>query len=110
MAPSLENWTSARPEVAGSEDIWLARGGKSRRAGAGPPETNCGVKSRGTIVSDNLLSTQDRQEALSRAYASAVAAGAGYVTYIPDFNVFPALKDGDFHRWRATVPPRQITG
>src|SRR5262249_22420578 len=83
MAPSLENWTSARPEVAGSEDTWLPRG---RRAGAGPPETNCGVKSRGTIVSDNLLSTQDRQEALSRAYASAVAAGAGYVTYIPDYD------------------------
>jgi len=83
MAPSLENWTSTRPEVAGSEDTWLPRG---RRAGAGPPETNCGVKSRGTIVSDNLLSTQDRQEALSRAYASAVAAGAGYVTYIPDYD------------------------
>jgi len=38
------------------------------------------------IVSDTLLSTQDRQEALSRAYASAIAAGAGYVTYVPDYD------------------------
>src|SRR5215469_10040778 len=34
---------------------------------------------------------------------------ASWAGYGP-FNVFPALKDGDFHRWRATVPPRQITG
>ena len=38
------------------------------------------------MVSDTLLSTQDRQEALSRAYATAVAAGAGYVTYVPDYD------------------------
>lgn len=37
-------------------------------------------------MSDNLLTTPDRQEALSRAYAQAVAAQAGYVTavYEPD--------------------------
>jgi hypothetical protein len=39
-----------------------------------------------SIVSDALLSTQDRQEALSRAYAHAIAAGAGYVTYVPDYD------------------------
>src|SRR3974390_3227443 len=38
------------------------------------------------MASDTLLSTQDRQEALSRAYAMAVAAGAGYVTYVPDYD------------------------
>jgi hypothetical protein len=37
-------------------------------------------------VSDSSLSSQDRQEALSRAYAGAVAAGAGYVTYVPDYD------------------------
>ena len=31
-------------------------------------------------MTDNLLTTSDRQEALSRAYAHAVAAQAGYVT------------------------------
>jgi hypothetical protein len=40
----------------------------------------------GAIVSDSPLSTQDRQEALSRAYASAIAAAAGYVTYKPDID------------------------
>ena len=34
-------------------------------------------------MSDALLSIQDRQEALSRAYASIIAAGAGYTTYVP---------------------------
>jgi hypothetical protein len=38
----------------------------------------------GLIVSDSSLSIQDRQEALSRAYASAVA--AGYMTYVPDYD------------------------
>jgi hypothetical protein len=37
-------------------------------------------------MSDALLSTPDRQEAISRAYASAIAAGAGYTTYEPDFD------------------------
>src|SRR5262249_62065433 len=81
MAPSLVNWTPARPKVAGSEDTWPVEA--NRGAQGLPPGSNCGVKSRGTIVSDNLLSTQDRQEALSRAYASAVAAGAGQRTYQP---------------------------
>jgi hypothetical protein len=35
---------------------------------------------------DHLLSTQDREEALSRAYVQAVAAGAGYVTASMDFD------------------------
>ena len=35
---------------------------------------------------DALLFTQDRQEALSRAYASAIAAGAGYATYVPNID------------------------
>jgi hypothetical protein len=34
-------------------------------------------------VSDKLLSQNDREEALSRAYVTAVAAGAGYVTAEP---------------------------
>jgi Domain of unknown function (DUF4365) len=34
-------------------------------------------------MSDALLSTADRQEALSRAYAGAIAASAGYTTYEP---------------------------
>jgi hypothetical protein len=34
-------------------------------------------------MSDALLSIQDRQEALSRAYANIIAAGAGYTTYVP---------------------------
>lgn len=34
-------------------------------------------------MSDSPLSTQDREEALSRAYANAIAAAAGYVTYEP---------------------------
>lgn len=33
-------------------------------------------------MTDNLLTTPDRQEALSRAYAHAVAAQAGYVTAV----------------------------
>src|ERR1700674_23739 len=37
-------------------------------------------------MSDALLSSPDREEALSRAYASAIAAGAGYITYQPDFD------------------------
>jgi uncharacterized protein DUF4365 len=37
-------------------------------------------------MSDTLLSVQDRQEALSRAYANIIAAGAGYTTYVPDFD------------------------
>jgi Domain of unknown function (DUF4365) len=39
-----------------------------------------------TQMSDELLSIQDRQEALSRAYAAVIAAGAGYATYAPDFD------------------------
>jgi uncharacterized protein DUF4365 len=35
---------------------------------------------------DHLLSGQDREEALSRAYVQAVAAGAGYVTATMDFD------------------------
>jgi hypothetical protein len=37
-------------------------------------------------MSDALLSSPDREEALSRAYATAVAAGAGYLTYKPDLD------------------------
>jgi hypothetical protein len=37
-------------------------------------------------MSDALLSVQDRQEAISRAYAAAIAAGAGYATYVPDID------------------------
>lgn len=37
-------------------------------------------------MSDNLLTSQDRQEALSRAYAHAIAAAAGYSTYVPDLD------------------------
>jgi hypothetical protein len=38
-------------------------------------------------MSDALLSTQDQQEALSRTYASAIAARAGYTIYPPaDFD------------------------
>jgi len=33
-------------------------------------------------VSDALLTTQDREEAFSRAYVAAIAAGAGYDTYV----------------------------
>jgi hypothetical protein len=35
-------------------------------------------------MSDALLSSQDRQEALSLAYLSAIAASAGYTTYKPN--------------------------
>jgi hypothetical protein len=39
------------------------------------------------IMTDALLTIQDRQEALSRAYANVIAAGAGYSTYAPcDFD------------------------
>lgn len=37
-------------------------------------------------MSDALLSSTDREEALSRAYVAAVAAGAGYVTATQDFD------------------------
>jgi hypothetical protein len=38
-------------------------------------------------MSDSLLSSQDQQEALSRAYASTIAARAGYTTQPPaDFD------------------------
>jgi hypothetical protein len=37
-------------------------------------------------MSDSVLGMTDRQEALSRAYAQAVAAGAGYSTAVPDFD------------------------
>jgi hypothetical protein len=37
-------------------------------------------------MSDAVLTPQDRQEAISRAYAAAIAAGAGYVTYVPDLD------------------------
>ena len=35
-------------------------------------------------MTDALLTPTDREEALSRAYLAAVAAGAGYVTSVPD--------------------------
>ena len=35
---------------------------------------------------DSLLTAADREEALSRVYARAVAASAGYVTADPDFD------------------------
>lgn len=35
---------------------------------------------------DSLLTSQDRQEALSRAYTHAIAAAAGYTTYVPDLD------------------------
>jgi hypothetical protein len=38
------------------------------------------------MVTDDLISTNDREEALSRAYVSAVAAGAGYVTAQPNLD------------------------
>jgi hypothetical protein len=37
-------------------------------------------------MSDALLTIQDRQEKFSRAYAAAIAAGAGYATYVPDID------------------------
>lgn len=37
-------------------------------------------------MSDNLLTGTDREEALSRAYVQAVAAGAGYVVATMDFD------------------------
>lgn len=37
-------------------------------------------------MSDHLLTSPDRQEALSRAYLQAVAAGAGYVVATMDFD------------------------
>lgn len=37
-------------------------------------------------MSDALLTSTDQEEALSRAYAAAVAAGAGYVTAVPDLD------------------------
>jgi hypothetical protein len=37
-------------------------------------------------MADSLFTSQDRQEALSRAYAHAIAAAAGYSTYIPDLD------------------------
>ena len=37
-------------------------------------------------MTDNLLTGQDRQEALSRAYVHAIAAGAGYVVATMDFD------------------------
>lgn len=37
-------------------------------------------------MADTLLSTNDKKEALSRVYACAVAAGAGYVTSAPQYD------------------------
>jgi hypothetical protein len=37
-------------------------------------------------MNDALMAVTDREEALSRAYVAAVAAGAGYVTSIMDFD------------------------
>lgn len=37
-------------------------------------------------MTDNLLTGTDREEALSRAYVQAVAAGAGYVVATMDFD------------------------
>ena len=37
-------------------------------------------------MNDGLLTAADREEALSRVYARAVAAGAGYVTADPEFD------------------------
>ena len=37
-------------------------------------------------MTDALLSTPDKEEELSRVYARAVAAGAGYVTTVPDYD------------------------
>jgi hypothetical protein len=37
-------------------------------------------------MTDALMAVTDREEALSRAYVAAVAAGAGYVTAIMDFD------------------------
>lgn len=37
-------------------------------------------------MSDGLMSSNDREEALSRAYVLAVAASAGYVTAVQDFD------------------------
>jgi len=37
-------------------------------------------------VPDALLSPEDRKEALSRVYVQAIAARAGYVTDVPDFD------------------------
>ena len=37
-------------------------------------------------MTDSLLTNTDREEALSRAYVAAVAAGAGYVSAVQDFD------------------------
>jgi hypothetical protein len=37
-------------------------------------------------MTDALMAVSDREEALSRAYVAAVAAGAGYVTSVMDFD------------------------
>ena len=37
-------------------------------------------------MTDALMAATDRQEALSRAYVAAVAAGAGYITASMDFD------------------------
>jgi uncharacterized protein DUF4365 len=37
-------------------------------------------------MTDALMKSADREEALSRAYIAAVAAGAGYVTALMDFD------------------------
>lgn len=37
-------------------------------------------------MADALLSTPDKEEELSRVYVRAVAAGAGYVTTVPDYD------------------------
>jgi hypothetical protein len=39
-----------------------------------------------STASDGLLTGQDREEAISRAYVVAIAAAAGYVTATPDFD------------------------
>jgi len=38
------------------------------------------------MISDEVLTTADRQEALSRAYVMAIAGGSGYTTRQPDFD------------------------
>jgi hypothetical protein len=52
-------------------------------------------------MSDALMTSTDREEALSRAYVAAVAAAAGYVTAVMDFD-----RDGVDLEIRAAGPMR----
>jgi hypothetical protein len=70
-------------------------------------------------MTDSLMGVTDREEALSRAYVAAVAAGAGYLTSIMDFDrdgVDIQIRAGGTMRpsldiqLKATVNLREATG